>query len=73
MKEPEDEDSGTAAVPGMSVLDLKSSANVLRLVDSVKRESLLPDPRLKTVIEEMKERQKSKRVRLTFDDGPEAA
>jgi hypothetical protein len=45
----------------------------LRLVHSEKRERLLPDPKLKTLIEEMKGRMKRERVRVTIDDGPEAA
>jgi hypothetical protein len=45
----------------------------LRLVPAAKRESLRPDSELKTLIEKMKGKEKRRRVRLSFDDDPDAA
>ncbi len=61
MKESKD-DTGIAAHP--------NEGKHLRLVPSEKRESLLPDPKLKALIEEMKGKQ---RVKLRVDEGPEGA
>ncbi|HEY9403334.1 MAG TPA: hypothetical protein VIQ24_11760 [Pyrinomonadaceae bacterium] len=62
MKEPEDD---------LNIIKHPDKGNGLRLVHSEKRESLLPAPKLLTLIEEMKGKQK--RVRLTGDDGAQAA
>lgn len=45
----------------------------VRLVSAAKRESLRPDSELKTLIEKMKGKEKRGRVRLSFDDDPDAA
>lgn len=64
MEEPEDE---------TNIIEHLSEGNGLRLVPAEKRERLLPDPKLKAVIDEVKGNQRRKRVKLLLDDGPEAA
>lgn len=64
MKETEDD---------MNIIEHLSEGTGLRLVPVEKRESLLPDPELKAIIEKMKGRQERKRVRLTLGDEPDAA
>ena len=64
MKEDEDD---------TDIIDSLTEASRLRLVYSAAKESLLPDPKHKALIEEMRGRQKKKRVRLRVDDGPDAA
>ncbi|MCA1567275.1 MAG: hypothetical protein LC803_16805 [Acidobacteria bacterium] len=49
--------------------DSTGQGNSLRLVHSEKRERLL----LKTLIKEMKGQEKRKRVKLSFDEGPDVA
>lgn len=63
MKEPEDD---------TNIIEHLSEGNGLHLVPAEKRKRLLPDPKLKAIIEEMKGK-KRKRVKLMLDDGPEAA
>jgi len=64
MKEPEDD---------ADIIAHLNERKGLRLVPTEQRASLPPDPKLKALIEEVKGKQRRKRVRPTFDDGPDAA
>lgn len=62
MEEPEDD---------ANIIEHLREGNSLRLVYPQKREGLLPDPELNTHADKMKDKQE--RLKLRFDDGPEAA
>jgi hypothetical protein len=64
MKETEDDPDDTKQ---------QSEGSRLRLVPTAGRERLRPEPKLKTLLDELKGVKKRGRVRLSFDDDPDAA